>query len=163
MSDLDLPRTDDRSGTPPPGRTRRMNDAQATFDAAAQMFGADARDPAAIRRRIEMLEMVLERSFVVPGTKYAIGLDAIAGLVPVLGDVVTGVMGLYLVWEGRNLGLPKWKIARMIGNVGIDTTLGLIPFVGDAFDFVFRSNSRNVKIIKRHLDRHHPHTATIDR
>ncbi len=71
-------------------------------------------------------------------------------------------MGAYLIWEARNLGLPKWKIARMAGNVGVDTVLGFIPLVGDIFDFAFRSNSRNLKIVTRHLDRHHPATVTID-
>src|SRR3546814_5453092 len=74
-------------------------------------------------------------------------------------------MGGYLIWEARNLGMPKWKIWRMMGNLGVDTALGAIPLVGDAFDLLFRSNSRNLKIIKRHLDKHHPrseeHTSEL--
>jgi len=58
--------------------------------------------------------------------------------------------------------MSKWQIARMAGNVGFDWLLGLIPWVGAIPDFFFRSNSRNLKIIKRHLDRHHPETATVD-
>lgn len=119
-------------------------------------------DPAALRKRIEMLEMMLERSFVIPGINRAVGLDAIVGLVPVVGDFVTAAMGAYLIWEARNLGMPKWKLWRMAGNLGVDTTLGAIPLVGDAFDFLFRSNSRNLKIIKRHLDKHHPASVIID-
>ena len=114
-----------------------------------------------VRRRIEMFETVLERSVTIPGINRQIGLDAIVGLVPVAGDVIAGIMGLYLVWEARNLGLPKWKIWRMIGNVGFDTLLGSVPLVGDVFDMLFRSNSANLKIIRRHLDRHHPATQTI--
>ena len=113
-------------------------------------------DPAAVRRRIEALEQLLERSFVVPGIKRPVGLDAIVGLVPVLGDVITAAMGAYLVWEASNLGMPRWKIWRMAGNVAFDTALGAIPVAGDAFDFFFRSNSRNLRIVKRHLDKHHP-------
>ena len=119
-------------------------------------------DPVSIRKRIEAMEMLLERSFTVPGTNYRIGLDAMVGLVPVLGDVVTTVMGAYLVWEANNLGMPKWKLWRMAGNVGFDTLLGLVPVVGDAADFVFRSNSRNLRIVKKHLDKHHPHTRVVD-
>lgn len=122
----------------------------------------DRNDPAALRRRIETLEVLLERSFVIPGINRAVGLDAIVGLIPVVGDVVTAAMGAYIIWEGRNLGMPKWKIWRMIGNLGVDTTLGAIPLVGDAFDLLFRSNTRNLKIIKRHLDKHHPATVIID-
>src|SRR3546814_17450385 len=71
-------------------------------------------------------------------------------------------MGAYLIWEARNLGMPKWKIWRMIGNLGVDTAVGAIPLVGDAFDLLFRSNTRNLRIIKRHLDKHHPGTFIID-
>ena len=113
-------------------------------------------DPAAVRRRIEALEQLLERSFVVPGINRPVGLDAIVGLVPVLGDAITAAMGAYLVWEASNLGMPRWKIWRMAGNVAFDTALGAIPVAGDAFDFFFRSNSRNLRIVKRHLDKHHP-------
>jgi hypothetical protein len=113
-------------------------------------------DPAAVRRRIEALEQLLERSFVVPGINRPVGLDAIGGLIPVVGDVITAVMGAYLVWEASNLGMPKWKLWRMAGNVAFDTALGAIPVVGDAFDFLFRSNTRNLRIVRRHLDKHHP-------
>jgi len=122
-------------------------------------LGADA---ASIRRRIEGMEKLLENSFTVPGVNYKIGLDAIVGLVPVVGDFVTAAMGMWLVWEAKNLGLPKWKLWRMTGNVALDTAVGAIPVVGDAADFLFRSNSRNLKIVKAHLDKHHPATRTIE-
>lgn len=119
-------------------------------------------DPASVRRRLEALEVLLERSFTVPGTSYRFGLDGLVGLVPVLGDVVTTAMGAYLVWEARNLGMPKWKLWRMAGNVGFDALLGTVPLVGDAADFLFRSNTRNLRLVKRHLDRHHPAARTIE-
>lgn len=121
------------------------------------------RDPAAVRQRVELMEKLLERSFVVPGLNRPIGLDAIAGLVPVAGDLITAGLGAWLVWEARNLGMPRWQLWRMAANVGFDTVLGAVPLVGDVFDFLFRSNSRNLRIIKRHLDRHHPGTGVIDR
>ena len=126
---------------------------------AAQFTG---NHPVAVRARIEALEKLLERSFTIPLLNRPVGLDAVAGLVPVAGDVVTAAMGLYLVWEARNLGLPQWKLWRMIGNVGFDTLVGAIPVAGDLFDFLFRSNTRNLKIIKRHLDKHHPATKVIE-
>ena len=120
------------------------------------------RDPASVRRRLEAMEMVLERALVVPGTRYQIGLDAIVGLVPVVGDLITASMGAWLVWEARNLGMSKFQLFRMGGNVALDTAVGAIPFVGDAFDFLFRSNSKNLRILKRYLDKHHPETMIVE-
>jgi hypothetical protein len=124
--------------------------------------GALGNDPAAVRQRVEGLEKMLEGLFVIPGTNRRIGLDVILDLVPVAGDVAAAALGSYMVWEARNLGMSKGQMARMAGNVGFDFLLGLIPFVGAVPDFFFRSNSRNLKLIKRHLDRHHPETATVE-
>jgi hypothetical protein len=131
-------------------------------DAIFEALVADRNNPAALRKRIETLELLLERSFTIPGINRPVGLDAIVGLVPVVGDVMTAVMGAYIIWEARNLGMPKWKLWRMMGNLGVDTALGAIPLVGDAFDFLFRSNTRNLRIIRKHLDKHHPGTIVID-
>jgi hypothetical protein len=121
------------------------------------------RAPADVMRRIELLERLLEGLFVVPGINRPIGLDAIVGLLPVAGDAVMGAVGLWIVWEARTLGLPRWKLLRMIANIAIDTGLGSIPIAGDAFDFLFRSNSMNVKIIRKHVARHHPELAVVKR
>jgi Domain of unknown function (DUF4112) len=128
---------------------------------AAQMPGL-GRDPHSVRQRVEALELFLERAFVIPGTKIPFGLDSVIGLVPVLGDLITAVMGAYMVWEARNLGMSKWALTRMAANVGIDTAIGAIPLLGDLFDFVWRSNSKNLRIIKKHLDKHHPGTRVIE-
>ena len=122
-------------------------------------FGTDA---PAVRQRVEALERLLEGLFVLPGTNRKLGLDVILDLIPVAGDTVAAALGAYMIWEARNLGMSKSQMSRMAGNVGFDWLLGLIPFVGAVPDFFFRSNSRNLKIIKQHLDRH-PETATIDR
>lgn len=135
------------------------------FDGRAQAmkelpgFGTD---PASVRMRVEAMEQLLERSFTIPGINRKVGLDAIGGLVPVFGDVITAALGAWLVWEARNLGLPRWKLWRMGANVGFDMLLGAVPVVGDVADFFFRSNTRNLRIIKRHLDRHHPETRIIE-
>lgn len=119
-------------------------------------------DPASIRARVEAMEFLLERSFRIPGVNVPIGLDALIGLVPVLGDVITTALGAYIVWEARNLGLSKWALTRMGANVAFDTLIGLVPLVGDAADMMFRSNTRNLRIIKKHLDKHHPETRIIE-
>lgn len=135
---------------------------QEQLEQMAKSMPSMGRDPHSVRRRVEALELLLERSFHIPGTKVPIGLDSIVGLVPVLGDVVTAAMGAYMVWEARNLGMSKFHLMRMAANVGIDTVLGAIPLAGDLFDFVWRSNSKNLRIIKKHLDKHHPGTRVID-
>lgn len=119
-------------------------------------------DPQSVRQRVEAMEQLLERLFVIPGLNRPIGLDVILDVVPVVGDIAAAALGAYIVWEARNLGMSKWQIARMAGIVGFDWLLGLIPFVGAVPDFFFRSNSRNLRIIKRHLDKHHPETGIVE-
>jgi hypothetical protein len=120
------------------------------------------RDPASVRKRIEGMEHLLEGLIKIPGTNQKLGLDVILDLIPGIGDLVGAALGSYMVWEARNLGMSKTQMARMFGNVGVDFALGLIPWVGAVPDFFFRSNSRNLKIIRRHLDKHHPSTAVIE-
>jgi hypothetical protein len=125
-------------------------------------FPAIGTDPQSVRQRVEAMEKLLERLFVIPGTKRTVGLDVILDVVPVVGDVAAAALGAYIIWEAKNLGMSKSQMARMGGNVGIDWLLGLIPVIGIIPDFFFRSNTRNLRIIKRHLDKHHPGTLTID-
>ena len=119
-------------------------------------------DAASVRQRVEALELLMERAFTIPGTNRKIGLDVLLDFVPIVGDIAGAALGSYMVWEARNLGMSKWAMGRMAGNVGVDFLLGLVPWVGAVPDFFFRSNSRNLKIIKKHLDKHHPGTRTID-
>jgi hypothetical protein len=122
-------------------------------------------DPQSVRRRVEAMERMLERLFVIPGINRSVGLDAILDLVPGVGDIIATAMGGYIVWEARNLGMSKWQLSRMAGNVGVNWLLGLIsvvPVVGVIPTLLFRSNTMNLKMIKRHLDKHHPASATVD-
>ena len=137
------------------------NDATRPYASAATL--PIGRDPASVRKRIEAVEALMERMFVIPGINRPVGLDALLGLVPVVGDIAAAGIGTWLVWEARNIGMSRYQLARMMGNVGFDTLLGMVPLVGDAADFFFRSNTRTLKRIKRHLDRHHPDTVTIQR
>jgi hypothetical protein len=119
-------------------------------------------DPQSVRRRVMAMERLLERLVVIPGINKPVGLDVILDLVPFAGSTAGAVLGAYMAWEARNLGMSKWQMSRMAGNVGTDFLLGLIPWIGAIPDFLFRSNTRNLRIIKRHLDEHHPHTRTIE-
>jgi hypothetical protein len=102
--------------------------------------------------RIDALATLLDTAFVVPGTQIRFGLDALIGLVPAIGDVITTLLALYIVREARELGAPRLLIMRMLGNVALDGLFGAVPLVGDAFDVVWRANRRNLKLLRDHLD-----------
>ena len=121
-----------------------------------------ASDPASVRQRVEAMEKLLERMFVIPGINKPVGLDVILDLIPWAGSLSAAALGAWIAWEARNLGMSKWHLTRMAGNIGFDLLLGAIPWVGAIPDLFFRSNSRNLKIIKNHLDKHHPGTKLID-
>jgi hypothetical protein len=138
-----------------------MRVSQQSFEAVANRLPV-GRDPASVRRRIEVMEHLLERMFVLPVLNRPIGLDVLLDAIPVVGDLIGAILGAYIVWEARNLGMSKWHMGRMIGNVGIDFLLGAIPWIGAIPDFLFRSNSRNLRIVTKWLDKHHPESRTIE-
>jgi len=105
--------------------------------------------------RITVLTKLLDSAFVIPGTNRRVGLDAVIGLVPGIGDAISTLLASYIIWEARQLGLPRWKIARMMGNVAVDTAIGAIPIAGDAFDLFFKANERNLRIIHDHIGKKH--------
>jgi hypothetical protein len=113
------------------------------------------RDPAAVRRRLVALERLLEGLVRLPGNQ-RVGLDGFIGLVPVVGDMISLTLGTWLVWEARNLGMPRWRCVGMLGRVGLDAAIGAVPVVGDIADFFYRSNTKNVKALLAYLDRTHP-------
>lgn len=125
-------------------------------------FPSVGTDPQSVRRRVEAMEKLLERMVILPGINKPIGLDVILDLVPGVGDIAAAALGAYIVWEAKNVGMSKTQMARMAGNVGFDFALGLIPWIGAIPDFFFRSNTRNLRMIKRHLDKHHSGTRTIE-
>ena len=103
--------------------------------------------------RIDALSKLLDVAFVLPGTNIRYGIDGLIGLVPVVGDILTTAISLWIVREARALGAPKHVVARMLGNVALDGVVGLVPFAGDAFDVMFRANVRNMRILKRWMDK----------
>ena len=119
--------------------------------AAFEAIAATAPGQAETLARLDALATVMDSAVVIPGTRFRVGLDAVIGLVPGIGDLVSAVISSYIIWEARRLGLPRWKIARMIANVAADTAVGAIPFLGDAFDAVFKSNRRNIRILRDHF------------
>lgn len=129
-------------------------------DPRGPMSGADGalarpaqRDIEAGVARIEALSRLLDSIVRIPGTDVRIGVDALIGLVPGIGDLVSQVVSGYLIWEARQLGASRLVIARMIANSAIDTLIGAIPIAGDAFDIMFRANLKNVALLKAHLEK----------
>lgn len=103
--------------------------------------------------RLDALAKLLDVAFIVPGTKVRYGIDGLIGLIPVIGDIITTAISLWVVREARALGAPWHLTARMLGNVAVDGAVGLVPIAGDAFDVMFRANMRNVRLLRRWLDR----------
>lgn len=103
--------------------------------------------------RLETLARLMDSAFMIPGTNVRMGLDGIIGLVPVVGDLLGGLMSTYLIWEARRLGAPKLLIWRMMANTAIDATLGAVPVLGDAFDIMFRANLKNMALLRRHVEK----------
>lgn len=104
-------------------------------------------------RALEQLTQLMDDRFQVPGTNIRFGLDGLIGLVPGIGDLAGAGISLYIVYHARRHGASRWLIGRMLGNVAVDTVIGAIPLVGDAFDIGFKANRRNMRLLKRHLER----------
>lgn len=126
-------------------------------------FGSDARRSARLPKsvaeteqslaRLDALSRVMDSAFTIPGTSITMGVDALLGLLPGIGDAISATISSYLIWEAKQLGAPKLVLARMAGNVAIDTVVGAVPLVGDVFDVAYRANRKNVALLKRHLEK----------
>jgi hypothetical protein len=107
----------------------------------------------------ELIAWLLDNSIPIPGTGRRIGLDAVIGLVPGLGDILAGGLGLLIVARAVQRGLPTVVLARMLANVALDFTIGSVPIIGDAFDLWYKSNARNVALLRRYADNPSASTA----
>ncbi len=99
--------------------------------------------------RLRTLSRVLDDLVRVPGTRFRFGLDPIIGLVPGLGDAAGAVFAGFILLAGARLGAPPAVLLRMVGNIALDALVGAIPVVGDAFDFGFKANRRNLALLER--------------
>jgi Domain of unknown function (DUF4112) len=105
-------------------------------------------------QKIEQLRKIaelLDGQFRIPGTDIEFGLDAIIGLVPGIGDLVSGGISMWLIREARRLGAPRWLIARMIWNVVVDVGVGIVPVFGDMLDVAWKANRMNMELLSRHF------------
>jgi hypothetical protein len=103
------------------------------------------------QRRLQRIARLMDSQVRLPVIGLRIGADAILGLVPGVGDLLSGAIGAYLIYEAQRLGIPRAAIARMIANIAVDTAIGAIPVAGDIWDFFFRANDRNMQILARHI------------
>lgn len=125
-----------------------------TYDPALTGTYAGSADRAEVERtlaRLEKLERYLDRRYGIAGFRF--GWDSILGLIPVVGDTITGAMSAYLIWKAHKLGAPNHLKGRMIANAGLDYAVGLVPLVGDIGDALFKANTRNVRLLKDHLNK----------
>lgn len=109
--------------------------------------------PSSAVLRMQTIANILDSAFVIPGTKQRVGIDAIIGLIPGAGDVVTTILSSYIIWEARNLGVSRTALARMLTNLGIHAVVGSLPLIGDIFDAFFRVNQRNMRIVRSELEK----------
>jgi len=106
------------------------------------------RDPVEIEKGLEDLSHYLDGLFRVPGTGWRFGLDSLIGLIPNVGDTLTVLPAFYILIAGVRYGVPKITLLRMAFNIGLDYVVGAIPFLGDAFDFVWKANKQNMDLIR---------------
>jgi|TARA_B100001758_G_scaffold224572_1_gene216049 hypothetical protein len=98
--------------------------------------------------RLKRLSERLDNTFTIPGTKYKIGIEALIGAVPIIGDLIGGILASYIMYSGMKMGAPPRIIARMAVNIAIDFAIGSIPIIGDLFDLVWKANRKNVELIE---------------
>jgi Domain of unknown function (DUF4112) len=110
--------------------------------------------PQPVRRldpQLELLAYWMDTVFEIPGLRIRFGFDAIIGLIPGLGDVITSLISLYILAAARRYGVPRATLLRMAFNIAVDTLVGTIPLLGDAFDVYWKANVMNVALLRRHV------------
>jgi hypothetical protein len=105
-----------------------------------------------VKNQLDQIAWFLDNAFKVPGVNWRFGAEALIGLIPGAGDIISGTIGLMLLFRAFQFKLPKIVILRMIVNTLLDITIGAIPFLGDVFDFIFKSNSRNMALFREYAE-----------
>lgn len=138
--------------------TRKSVSAQvqpaATDGTRFETVGGPPRNPADRARRlarIRRLAWLLDSAVRLPGTRFRFGLNSVLGLTPAAGDAAMAAVSLYIVYEAYQLGLPRQQLAKMLGNVAVETVAGSVPILGDVFDATFKANLRNIALIDAHI------------
>jgi len=104
------------------------------------------------RERLKQLAWLLDSSIPIPGTRFTIGIDALIGLFPFIGDLIGVLLSSYILGEAARLGAPKSVLMRMSANVALEGVVGMVPLAGDVFDAAFKANQRNVRLLEAWLE-----------
>lgn len=102
-------------------------------------------------QQLDHLESWLDSKFAIPGTGVRIGLDGLIGLIPGVGDTLTAGLSALIIFDAHRKGARKRTLVRMVSNSAVDMVIGIIPLVGDLFDFAYKSNVKNVQLLKQEL------------
>lgn len=138
---------------------RRTGQGEAAFEFQTFGYGAPLTREQRVQR-LDALATLLDMAFVIPGTKMRYGIDGMIGLIPIVGDIITTAISLWIVREARALGAPRYLVARMLTNVAIDGAVGAVPLIGDAFDVAFKANVRNMRMLRRWMEKQKRYAAT---
>ena len=103
-------------------------------------------------QRLEKLAWILDSVIPIPGTNWRIGLDGLIGLIPGVGDISAGAISTYILYQALRMGVPTMVVGRMLLIIVMESVVGVIPFFGDIFDFAFKSNKRNVELLREYVD-----------
>ena len=121
-------------------------------DASGRVESVTSEEAERTRRSLQQLAWLLDSSIPIPGTRLTVGLDALVGLFPVIGDLVGVALSSYILSQAARLGAPRSVLSRMAFNIAVEGVVGIIPFAGDAFDAAFKANQRNVRLLDAWLD-----------
>ena len=121
-------------------------------DPSGQVESVRSEDAERIRKGLQQLAWLLDSSIPVPGTRLTVGLDALVGLFPVIGDLIGVAFSSYILSQAARLGAPRSVLARMAFNIALEGVIGIVPFAGDLFDAAFKANQRNVALLDAWLD-----------
>lgn len=144
---MESPRERPAPGELPPAPERRPDGPAPSSDSPTSSEGPQWR-----RRRLERFAFFLDDAIRIPGTQRRVGFDALIGLIPGIGDAAGLLLSSFILYEGARLGVGLATLARMAFNIGLEALVGLVPGLGDLFDFVFKANDRNVRLVERYLD-----------
>jgi hypothetical protein len=128
-----------------------------SVDSSGKVERVETEDARITRERLRSLAWLLDSSIAIPGTRLTVGLDALIGLFPILGDLVGVLLSSYILGEAARLGAPRVLLMRMAFNIGVEGVAGIVPLAGDVFDAAWKANQRNVRLLDAWLD--HPQKA----
>ena len=117
------------------------------------MLAPESDEQRRARERLAFIAWLLDSSIPIPGTRFTIGIDALIGLFPFVGDLIGVVASSYILSEANRLGVGRTVLARMAFNVAVEGVIGIVPFIGDAFDAAWKANVRNVRLLNAWAER----------